>query len=89
MFKETPEDVAVKERLWDATVREARGFASRHARGHQRGTRETPEQYDIAFAAKMKGYPMGLIRSLSRAIRRGESENEHLAVYRSAIGLGK
>lgn len=86
-LKETAEDLEVKERLWGATVREVREISERYAAAHEVGVRETERQYDIVFAAKKRGYPMGLVRDLARSIRCGKSEEHHLNGFRDAIGL--
>lgn len=91
MMKETEADLEVKRGLWRSTRREVMGFARKHAAGHIRGERETEAQYDIAHAAKAKGYPMGLIRKASSMVRRGLIDGTEgdtlLKGYASKIGL--
>ncbi|WP_323008511.1 hypothetical protein [Paracoccus sp. (in: a-proteobacteria)] len=44
-FKETAEDLAVKDRLWDATERELEHFARLYADGHVVGVRYSSRQW--------------------------------------------
>ncbi|REF70384.1 hypothetical protein [Paracoccus versutus] len=71
-FKETAEDLAVKDRLWDATERELEHFARLYAEGHVAGFRYRDAQKDATSAAKRRGYPKGLVRDLGAVVRKGE-----------------
>lgn len=88
-FKEECSDIAVKERLWNATEREALRFANREAEEFVVGSAYSDGQKEVTSAAKKKGYPIGLIRTLGRAIRLNlEVERDQALVeYRSKIGL--
>lgn len=88
-LKETAGDIEVKERLWCATEREVLKFAGREAEEFVKGEAHSDGQKDVTSAAKKKGYPCGLIRSLGRA-RRLELDAEisaQLSEYREKIGL--
>ena len=89
MFKETAEDVAVKDRLWSATEAEAMRFANRCAEEHVVGAAYSDGQKDVTEAAHKKGYPKGLIRKLATHIRadREEDRTALLEEYRNSIGL--
>ncbi|WP_313349101.1 hypothetical protein [Paracoccus sp. (in: a-proteobacteria)] len=71
-FKETAEDIAVKDRLWDATERELEHFSRLYADGYIKGEDYSDAQRDATSAAKRKGYPKGLVRALGGIIRKGE-----------------
>lgn len=71
-FKETAEDLAVKDRLWDATERELEHFARLYADGYVVGEPYSDAQKDATSAAKRKGYPKGLVRDLGAIVRKGE-----------------
>lgn len=102
---EAPEDLAVKERLWDATRREVMRFAQRHAAEHVVGEARSEPQADILEAAKRKGYEITLIencgtlhRRIAAAQEREDAERaskltmqlrERLRAYAHKIGLGK
>lgn len=89
MFKETAEDIAVKDRLWSATEAEAMRFAKRCADAHVVGSAYSEGQKDVTHIAFKKGYPKGLIRKLATHIRanREEDRTALLLEYRSSIGL--
>jgi uncharacterized protein (UPF0335 family) len=89
-LKEGPEDIAVKARLWRATVAEAERFAQRFERERVAGERYSDGQRDVIHAAKMRGYPAFLVRAIA-AVQRGSSEKERadraLGRFRAKIGL--
>lgn len=88
-YRETEADLAVKARLWEATEREVMRFANSFAEGHVVGARRSAAQADTIYAAKKKGYPIGLIESVGAAIRRGDDARieAELLGYRPKIGL--
>lgn len=90
-LKETAEDLAVKDRLWDATDRELHHFAEIYAAGHVPGERYSDAQKDATSAAKVKGYPKGLVRSLGDIVRKDEWGGVEAASirqeYRARLGL--
>lgn len=75
-LKESDEDRAVKARLWNATERELRHFASRYAEEHVVGERESEAQREVALVAKRKGYPITLVQSLGSLVRRDLIDSE-------------
>ncbi len=83
-FKETADDIAVKDRLWASTEVEALRFAEREAEEFVIGHAYSDGQKDVTAAAKKKGYPIGLIRKLGRALRLqlDEAKDEALNAYR-------
>lgn len=89
MFKETAEDVAVKDRLWSATEAEAMRFANRCAEEHVVGAAYSDGQKDVTEAAHQKGYPKGLIRKLATHIRADRDEDRAALThdYRCKLGL--
>lgn len=91
MFKETPADLAVKERLWDATVSEVKRYAKMYADLHVVGERSSDQQDDLADIAKAKGYPKMLIRLAGSLHRRGLIEGQEgaqlLAEYKYRLGF--
>lgn len=90
-YKETAEDIEVKDRLWGAVQREAMRFAVRYAEEHVVGERSSTEQENICDTAKAKGYPKGLIRELGSLVRRNMADGDRavdvFAAYRGKIGL--
>lgn len=69
-MKETQADADVKDQLFVATRREIMAYAERFAAAHVRGqTSDSDAQHDIGAAAKIKGYPCGVIREMARDIR--------------------
>lgn len=68
-LKETPEDLAVKARLWDATRRELLFFAARYRQEREAGVWRTDAQVDVCAAAKKRGYKKGLVEFLGRPCR--------------------
>lgn len=90
-FKETAEDIAVKLRLWEASYRELMHFAERYAEEHVVGERSSEGQESVVWAAKAKGYPIGVVRRLGSLVRRDMREApEAKAVterYRERLGL--
>lgn len=90
-LKETPDDLAVKERLWCATEREIERFAKAYADGHIVGQAYSDAQRDATSAAKSKGYPKGLIREAGRFVKNGEWGGQVCLAfrrgYRARIGL--
>lgn len=89
MFKETVEDIAVKDRLWSATEAEAMRFAERCAEEHVVGIKYSDGQKDVTDAAHKKGYPKGLIRALATHIR-ADREADRIALlddYKRDLGL--
>ena len=81
-LKQTDEDVAVMEKLFDSTMREVLGFSGKYSAAHCVGTRETDEQKDIICAAKARGYQKGLIRKFAYFIRAGLTDS---AVYSDEV----
>lgn len=67
---EAHEDLAVKERLWDSTLREKMRFAQCHAAEHVVRETRTVSQVDILEAAKRKGYEIPLIEGCGSLFRR-------------------
>ncbi len=90
-LKETAEDIAVKDKLFDSSMAEVIGFATKHADRHEVGAGETDGQKDILSAAKSKGYQMKLIRRTAMFIRRGRTEtiayDNLVSEYRNKLGL--
>ena len=90
-LKETAEDVAVKDRLFDSSLAEVLRFAKKHCELHIVGEGEVDDQKDILCAAKMKGYQMGVVRSFSSLIRRklidSSQYTTEVSVYRERLGL--
>ena len=88
-FKEEPADIQVKARLWEATAREAMHFAAREADEFVKGIAYPPGQKSVTAAAKKRGYPCGLIRTLGRASRLSLTDEvtAALAAYRVKLGL--
>lgn len=89
-FVETPEDVAVKRRLWDSTEAEVLFFAKKHAEMHVRGQSEESEtQKDVLCAAKSKLYKKSLVRKCAKFIRADDPDGLSGALrgFRTEIGL--
>lgn len=90
-FKEEPADLAVKARLWDATERELEGFARKYAAGHVKGERYSEIQKDVTYAAKAKGYKIGLVRELGDHVRRDKWDQPSCLAarrtFRQELGL--
>jgi hypothetical protein len=76
-LKETAADAEVKTRLWSATERELLGFAERHALARSpKQKADNDVQADVIEAVKRRGYPVSVVRQVSRligAISRAES----------------
>ena len=89
-LKQTDEDVAVMNKLFDSTMSEVLGFAKKHAARHEVGG-ETDGQKDILCAAKSKGYTMAIVRRAAMFIRRDRMETiayrNFVSGYRSKLGL--
>ena len=90
-LKETAEDVAVKDKLFNSTMSEVLGFANKHSERHEVGVRETEGQKDILTAANSKGYRKGMIQRVAMFIRRGKTEtieyDNLVSEYRSKLRL--
>lgn len=90
-LKETPEDIAVKTKLFDASLAEVLRFATKHCDAHCVGEKETDDQKDVLCAAKLKGYLMGDVRSFSSLTRRqlidSDSYDFEVRAFRERLGL--
>lgn len=89
MMVETDADRAVKANLWRATRDEILRISTRYHCAREVGVRETERQRDVLLAAKVKGYPMGLIRSLGtlKAARDDAHTQDVLGQYGQRLGL--
>lgn len=90
MFKETKEDVAVKDQLWKSIKAEVMRFSQKCAECHMPGVKYSERQKDVTDAAKQKGYPKGMIRAIASHIRAGRvvERDAMLRAYRASLGLG-
>ncbi|WP_299830700.1 hypothetical protein [uncultured Roseobacter sp.] len=84
---ETPEDIAVKQKLWASTEAELMGFAEWEAREFVRGEAYSDGQKIATNAGRIKGYPIGLIRKLARQVRLGEDASDDLLRFRQRLSL--
>lgn len=90
-LKETPEDIATKERLWDATEREVLGLSANYA-GKQDLEGAQERWLDAQAIAKRKGYPVALVKKVGRLLHGSMSDKTveaaaALSDYRAKIGL--
>ena len=84
-------DKAVKQKLWETTERELMTYAADYAEAHERGTRKTEKQKDIAATARARGYPKLMVYAFAAFIRRDLLESDEATYltnyYRQKLGI--
>lgn len=91
-LKETEADKAVKARLWEASKAELIRFANLYAERAVPGKKYADGQRDAAWAAKAKGYRIGLVRVCGDAIIKADEAAQQrmdaaLVKFRGQLGL--
>lgn len=91
LFKETPEDEAVRDAAFSVTAAELRAFIERYERLEAEKRDISDQQKEVMAEAKGRGYSVKAIKQLVAERKREpddlSEEQAILDLYRSALGM--
>lgn len=91
LFKETPEDEAVRAEAFRVTAAELRGFVENYERLNSEKAEIAETQKEVMAEAKSRGYSVKAIKKIVAERKREpadvQEEQAILDLYRSALGM--